>query len=355
MFYSLLQGNEFARASAWILGFVGFMANINVLYQRYKARLRNFNLHNQRQQRSQYSVMKSRKVINYLTCHLAIADIFGAIYLIIIASADLYYGYNYPAIYQNLNPMNQTNIWSINPLCKIGCLRVFTAPIVSIFITSIIALDRFVAVIMPNSNARLNIRKCRIIFCICWCLSLSFGLFPAIRSIISIPQFKSSFEFPDNICLYRDSNRKLVIPFIIFRQVMIYMCCMIITILYIIIISYIKYKNSGIGSQLNQIERRILLIMCLITFTNMFSLTPSTITLVLGSELKLLSETVYVHYTVASIIFNFSNIIVNPFIYMLNGRSFIYHLFQVHRKKVNPTRTIAVKSKNNNSTTDANT
>ena len=350
MSYSLLQGNEFARVSAWIIGFVGIVANVNVLYQRYKMHLSNFSMHNQDYHRGHHSVIKSRKVINCLTCHLAIADIFGAIYLIIIASADLYYGYSYPAIYQNPNPINQTNIWSINPLCKMGSLLVFTTPIASIFITFIIAVDRFIAVIMPNSKARLNVRRCRVIICMCWCLSLPFGLFPTIRSIISIPHFKSSFEFSDNICLYRDDNSKLIIPFVLLRQGILHLSCTLITILYIIIISYIKYKNSGIGSQLHRSERRILLIMCLITFTNIFSLAPSTIILGIAPTVKsLLSEKVYAHYAVVSIIFNFSNIAINPFIYMLNGRRSIFHLFQLHRNKVLPfwTRPIIIRSKNN--------
>ncbi|RDD47554.1 G-protein coupled receptor GRL101-like protein [Trichoplax sp. H2] len=326
MFYSLYQGNNTARATAWIIGMLGLIGNgCIIIYSRKKNLLKVSN--KGLSTRSRQATRKSSVICNYLIFNLAIADLLGDLYLTIIVSADTYYGINYPVIYQTINPVNETNIWIFHPFCHIGRFFYFTSTILSILITLVIAVDRFVSVIFPISKLKLNLQRCRIIMLICWILASSFGLYPTIRGFINVNLFTKMFWFPINACLYEDTDEQLVTDYINAKYAIFYTCSCLVCLCYIFILIHVKTKSkSSSATQSEAIQRHILLIMIAVTISNIGSLLPSTVMF----ELYRLNTpfTLYDYMLTVGTIITFVNTAVNPIIYMVMSPSLTRKLFK---------------------------
>ncbi|RDD39019.1 hypothetical protein TrispH2_000887 [Trichoplax sp. H2] len=108
--FSFLQDHHAARIFAWSIGIFGILSNLTVLWCNNKHKLvkafsgKSLDNYDRRNQ----TTRKVSKVSNLLICHLAAADLLGASYLIIIASADIYYGYYHPNMFRN--PISGNNI-----------------------------------------------------------------------------------------------------------------------------------------------------------------------------------------------------------------------------------------------------
>ncbi|RDD39021.1 G-protein coupled receptor GRL101-like protein [Trichoplax sp. H2] len=315
MFYSLLQGNEPSRILGWIIGIVGLLANSSLLLYHFKRKL----FKSSKTNHHKIITSKSRSITKFLIRQLALADLLGSLYVIIISSADSYYGYRYPEIYQIPNPSNQTNIWTLNPLCHIARFCFSTSSVLSIAITLVIAYDRLVAVIFPHSKARLNLFKSRIVISVCWLICCAFGLIPTIRGIISAPYFAQSFNWRLNICMYTDIVKIILTIFFRTRAAIYFGCCSSIALIYVVIIVYVRNKRRRIASGMNQIERRIFIVMMIITAVNVCSLLPSTIIYGMPYNIRQLPHVVYA--TSITIMFTFSNAAINPFIYIFLSSS----------------------------------
>ncbi|RDD35842.1 hypothetical protein TrispH2_012167, partial [Trichoplax sp. H2] len=124
---SFLQNNEAARILAWSIGIAGILCNFAILWYNYKYKLLKINIQNPLANHRQQSARKTSTVTNHLICQLAIANLLGSIYLIIIPSADLYYGYHYPNLYRNPNRKNVTNPWLLSPFCHLSRFLYFTS------------------------------------------------------------------------------------------------------------------------------------------------------------------------------------------------------------------------------------
>ena len=340
MFYSLLQGNQAGRILAWIIGILGVLANLGILlnYLKNKYAKPSFDITFIKSRNASSS--KSRIIAGFLIRQLALADLLGALYLIIIASADSYYGYRYPQLYQVPNPINQTNIWLQNPLCHIARFCFYISSVLSIVITLVIACDRFVVVVFPHSRARLNLFKCRIIILLCWVLCSAYALLPTVRGIIGLPKLSTKFILRLNMCLYMDEIKSILRTFFTARLVIYYCSCCIIALLYFIIIIYVRYKRRRIATRMNQIEHRIIVTMMLITLVNAFSLLPSTILFKLPLAIRSLKDMEYI-ITIAMII-TFCNAVINPFIYLYlsSSKRKPYKLCCFNRSKIAAKSTI---------------
>ena len=274
--YSLFQGNELARAASWFIGILGILGNIFILIYINKVKFVILpSKVNPSVPTNKAYTQKSSKVTDFLICNLAIADLLGCTYLIIIAAADVYYGYQYPSIYQVPLPRNQINIWALNPFCFIAKYAYYTSSVASITITLLIAVDRFIVVLFPYSSFRLNLIKCKILITIVWFLLCCYGAIPIVIGLHGVVRSAQIFRFNINLCLNFASKQFLY--YLISRQVIYYTFCIIIMLCYCIIIAYLKHKKTRISSRMNVIERRIFIMMLLITASNVFSLLPSTI------------------------------------------------------------------------------
>ena len=130
----------------------------------------------------------STNVVNsILLQNLAASDLLMGIYMVIIASADIYFGDNFPM---------QSESWRSSIICRTaGALSIISSEASVLFVT-LISIDRFIAIRFPYSIRRLRKYSVRIVAVMTWTVSFVLGIVPSVLS-------GSSFEFYDNshVCI----------------------------------------------------------------------------------------------------------------------------------------------------------
>ena len=129
----------------------------------------------------------SNIVSSILLQNLAASDLLMGIYMLIIASADIYYGDNFPM---------QSETWRSGITCRIAGAMSIISSETSVFFVTLISIDRFVAIRFPFSTRRLRKHSVRIVAVITWTVSFVLGIVPSVLSGVS-------FEFYDNshVCI----------------------------------------------------------------------------------------------------------------------------------------------------------
>ena len=137
----------------WIIGCCAIFGNVFVVWwKRCKQRTEN-------------------KVQSLLLSNLAISDLLMGIYMIIIASADVYYGQYFP--------MNADH-WRSSVLCRIAGTLAITSSEASVLFVMFISIDRFININFPYSIHKLRVRSTRLISALVWAFSLTLGLTASI-------------------------------------------------------------------------------------------------------------------------------------------------------------------------------
>ena len=135
-----LMANLTLRISIWILGCIALFGNVFVLVWRSKTRSEN-------------------KVHALLLLNLAIADFLMGIYLIMIASVDYYYRGSY-FIYNNS--------WKRSPLCQFSGFVSIVSSEASVFILTIMTVDRYVTIVHPMKHIGLDVRGTYVVLFLTW-------------------------------------------------------------------------------------------------------------------------------------------------------------------------------------------
>ena len=137
----------------WIIGCSAIFGNVFVVWwKRFKQQAEN-------------------KVQSLLLTNLAVSDLLMGIYMIIIASADVYYGEYFP--------MNAED-WRSSVLCKIAGTLAITSSEASVLFVTFISIDRFITIKFPFSIHKLHVRSARLIAASVWAFSLTLGLAASI-------------------------------------------------------------------------------------------------------------------------------------------------------------------------------
>ena len=155
----------------WIIGFIALFGNLFVLIWR-------------RQESS------ASKVSRLLVNNLAAANFLMGIYVIIIDSADVYYGKYYPM---------QAEKWRYGVTCRIaGSLAIISSE-ASVFFVVLISMDRFTSIRFINSDKKLGWKSASILSVLMWIISFLLGIIPSVLSGMS----GVSFKFYDNshVCI----------------------------------------------------------------------------------------------------------------------------------------------------------
>ena len=114
---------------------------------------------------------RENKVQAVLLSNLALSDLLMGIYMLIIASADVYYGEYFP--------MNAEE-WRTGFICKIASTLAIISTEASVFFVTLISIDRFINIKFPYSIYKLRIKSTRLASSVVWCFSLTFGLTASI-------------------------------------------------------------------------------------------------------------------------------------------------------------------------------
>eukprot|EP00057_Strongylocentrotus_purpuratus_P018232 XP_011672706.1 PREDICTED: G-protein coupled receptor GRL101 [Strongylocentrotus purpuratus] len=150
-----LMPNSVLRIALWVLGFGALFGNTMVIFIRCRNKRSNTSNHQQ----------------VFFISNLAIADWFMGIFMIIIASADTYYGEYY---------FLKAPEWRSSGLCRFaGALAILSSES-SVFMLTIITVDRFLNVVFPFSRFKFHSESARVCVVITWVITTILSLGPVL-------------------------------------------------------------------------------------------------------------------------------------------------------------------------------
>ena len=129
----------------------------------------------------------ANKVNTILLSNLASADFLMGIYMLIIASADLYFGDHFPM---------QSENWRSGIICKFsGALSIVSSE-ASVFFVMLLSIDRCICIRFPYSSRKLNRKSVSVIALLTWFIAILLGTVPSVLSGMN-------FKFYDNshVCI----------------------------------------------------------------------------------------------------------------------------------------------------------
>ncbi len=170
-----LMRNQTLRVLMWILGLSALFGNIFVIVWRF---------------RGQYE-RKTINVESILVSNLAISDCFMGIYMIFIASADLYYRDVYVFFAEQ---------WQRSFACKLAGVMSVLSSEASLFFLTVISLDRYLCIVYPLSQIRLRKKSAKIVAIIIWLVAFILSILPVI-TVIGVNLFGDAFYGRSSVCL----------------------------------------------------------------------------------------------------------------------------------------------------------
>ena len=164
---SLLSATVFV-VIIWVIGLNAIVGNLFVLLWRRKT-------------------SKKNKVNSILLGNLAASDLLMGIYMIIIGSADLHFGENFPM---------HAESWRSGITCRIAGALSITSSEASVFFVTLISIDRFICIRFPYTTKKLRQKSAVIISFLIWVTSLILGIIPSVLA-------GANFKFYDNshVCI----------------------------------------------------------------------------------------------------------------------------------------------------------
>ena len=141
----------FLRISVWILGISAFICNGIAFFVRSRKR-------------------QANKVQTLLITTLALSDLLMGVNMLILASADVYYGEFFPS---------QVHVWRHGFPCKLaGFLSIFSSE-GSVFFIALISIDRMLGIKYPfGGGARLSTKWARILVALAWLTAFLISVIP---------------------------------------------------------------------------------------------------------------------------------------------------------------------------------
>ena len=121
----------------------------------------------------QFKHKTKNKVQSLLLSNLAMSDLLMGIYMIIIASADVYYGRYFPVNAEN---------WRSGIICRFAGTLAITCSEASVLFVTLISIDRFITLKFPYSLHKLSVKSSKVISSIVWTFSLTLGLVASIST-----------------------------------------------------------------------------------------------------------------------------------------------------------------------------
>ena len=144
------------RIFMWVLGFSAVFGNIFVVVMRFTER-----------PATTVSGIKQRLFI----ANLGVSDCFMGMYMLIIASADLYYGDDY---------FTHSEEWRTGPVCKVASFLALLSSEASVFIITLISVDRCLSISFPFSQVQLRSYSSKVTLILLWIMAVGLALVPTL-------------------------------------------------------------------------------------------------------------------------------------------------------------------------------
>ena len=340
---SILYNSPIAIILSWLFGIGGIIANcfvLKVILVRNKLNHRrifsktNTELVNSKPSQSSSNPMTIRYVGNrtfvILIFHLACSDLFGSLYLLTLASADLHYRFIH--IHHNANtssPLTNSSatiyrLWISNPFCFIARFLNVLSSFQSVFIITFIAVDRYVCVAFPFSiYLQITSKRAKIICLIGWITGLSIASLFTLFSYLSFPSTSSvTYQF-NTLCTFED----LSVYYIRLSLLLLCICGLTfyITTLFLYIGTYYKLRRLTnkikFSKKLNKnVELKTLKIAATISITNLIAWFPSLAsgTAIFINYHLIIDNTLFLSIAPNVLLLFQVNCTINPIIYIFN-------------------------------------
>eukprot|EP00057_Strongylocentrotus_purpuratus_P034343 XP_794845.2 PREDICTED: G-protein coupled receptor GRL101-like [Strongylocentrotus purpuratus] len=167
---SRLMPNTILRIAMWVIGWGALIGNTIVLVLRC---------------RPDHSV--SAKTQGLFIFNLAIADFLMGVYMIIIASADVYHGEYYYLFAKQ---------WRGSVTCKVAGFIAVLSSETSVFILAIITIDRVLNVVSPFGKLKFRATSARVGVALIWIIAVVVSVVPLIVS-----SYISGFYGMSDVCV----------------------------------------------------------------------------------------------------------------------------------------------------------
>ncbi|XP_070545973.1 G-protein coupled receptor GRL101-like isoform X2 [Ptychodera flava] len=294
------------RVFAWFVGMIAFGFNLGVIISRLK--------HENR------ATMNSD---HFLILMLAVTDFLVSIYLLVVASADAYYGNNY---------IGHDILWRDSRLCTLIGVFVTISKQTSMFIMAVMSVTRSIVIAFPLKLVRFKVKQMTIILLIGVSYNLIFAILPAFE----LSYFGKSFYGQNSLCLPLNvrHDRQPGWEFSLFLFCIlnsIYMVLM--TFCYsLILISSRGEMKVGIKSRKQRGSYKLFFKVTLILTTNMLSWIPIFVISFVGvAGIEIENE---VNAWIIVIVLPFTSAI-NPWLYSASAFQLpAFDRFRMHEEKV---------------------
>ena len=150
--------NAVLRVSMWVLGISALIGNAYVIVVRTKEKTS--------------SPTQAKQA--FLVGNLAVSDCLMGVYMVTLASVDLYYGDQY-FIY--------SDVWRTSKLCKLESFLSLLSSEASVFFITLITLDRFLSIMFPFSQSiQFRDVSIKVAAGIIWVVAFLLGLIPTLEA-----------------------------------------------------------------------------------------------------------------------------------------------------------------------------
>ena len=105
-----------------------------------------------------------------LLSNLACADLLMGVYMLLIASADIYFGDYFPMRAEN---------WRSGVTCKIAGTISILSNEASVFFVTLISIDRFINIRFPYTHRKLDQKSSTVIVLVLWVITITLGIVPS--------------------------------------------------------------------------------------------------------------------------------------------------------------------------------
>ena len=260
-----LLPNSLSMILLWIFGFLAVLGNLNVIFCHIRSK-------------------GYKKVQSLLIANLAVSDLLMGAYMLIIASADAYYGDYFPA---------KTESWRNGSTCLAAGTMAMLSSEASILFVSLISVDRLMGIRFTFSGWRMRIKSASVVILVMWIAALTLSLIPVLANVSAL-----NYELSE-VCVALPLSRKEIYTVLsaasvgngidftygttyseMYYSIAVFIglnsiCCLIIAVCYIWIFITVKTTAKHAGRQREtQEEVRIAMKMSLIVLTDFCTWVP---------------------------------------------------------------------------------
>ncbi|XP_041476181.1 G-protein coupled receptor GRL101-like [Lytechinus variegatus] len=154
---SRLTNNDVLSVAVWFIGFGALVGNLLVIFIR-----------------SREDRYHGNSVQRLFITNLAFADFLMGVYMVTIASADIYYGDRYYL---------SAPLWKESSLCRWAGFVALLSSESTVFLLALITLDRFICITFPFGTVRFRPKSAQICVAVVWMVTFSLSFAPTLTGL----------------------------------------------------------------------------------------------------------------------------------------------------------------------------